>query len=217
MRPWRRRRVMPRRRLIPYRIRTHPVTRVLCVALVVLVAVSYGQRVVARAEGARHRWGDERTVVVATATIAIGQVITADDVRIDVWPAGVVPDGAATDVVGRTATAAIERGEAVVAARLAPHGLTGIAALVPPGSRAIAVPVGPKVVALQVGDRVDLIAGFDVGATEAGQAPTITVARGATVVAIDEDRVTVAVDEADVSRVAFAIITGTVVPALRSS
>src|SRR4051794_4942053 len=142
MRSFRRRRVMARRRVIPRRVRTHPLTRVGLVVVVVLVALSYGQRVVARAQDARHRWGDERTVVVATTRIAIGQLIGDGDVRQEVWPAGVVPDSAATgDVVGRTAVAAIEPGEAVVTARLAPDGLTGIAALVPPGSRAIAIPV----------------------------------------------------------------------------
>jgi hypothetical protein len=82
---------------------------------------------------------------------------------------------------------------------------------------AIAIPVGSAVVALQVGDRVDLIAGFDAASAEGGQSPALTVARDALVVDVDEERVTVAVREADAARVAFAVIAGTVVPALRST
>jgi Flp pilus assembly protein CpaB len=118
--------------------------------------------------------------------------------------------------VGRTAVATIEPGEALVSARLAPDGLRGVAALVPPEWRALAIPIGPTVVALSVGDHVDLIAGFDVGNVNAGQAPAFVVASDAIVVAVDEQRATVAVRERDAARVAFAIVAGTVVPALRS-
>jgi Flp pilus assembly protein CpaB len=72
-------------------------------------------------------------------------------------------------------------------------------------------------VALTVGDRVDLIAGFDAASASADQAPAFAVAENAIVVAVDEQRVTVAVREEDATRVAFAIVAGTVVPALRAT
>jgi hypothetical protein len=68
-----------------------------------------------------------------------------------------------------------------------------------------------------VGDRVDLIAGFDVASAGADRAPAFTVAENAIVVAVDDRRVTVAVRDVDATRVAFAIVAGTVVPALRAS
>jgi hypothetical protein len=73
------------------------------------------------------------------------------------------------------------------------------------------------VVELSVGDHVDLIAGFDVTAANADHAPAFVVATDAIVVAADEQRVTVAVRDRDAARVAFAIVAGTVVPALRST
>ena len=142
--------------------------------------------------------GQERTVVVARHRIAMGDVIEPDAITTQSWPAALVPVGAIErSPVGRTVVATIEPGEAVIAARLAPEGLSGVAALVPPGWRALAIPVGPAVVALAVGDRVDLIAGFDVATASADQAPAFTVAENAIVVAVDEQRVTVAVRERD--------------------
>jgi Flp pilus assembly protein CpaB len=119
--------------------------------------------------------------------------------------------------LGRTAVAAVEPDEAVVAARLGPDGATGIVALVPAGWRAVAVPVGPTTVPLRIGDHVDLIAGFDVGSATADSAPALTVAHDALVVAVDDQRVTVAVRSNDTERVAFAIVAATIVPALRAT
>jgi Flp pilus assembly protein CpaB len=165
---------------------------------------------------ARTRWGDTRTVFVARDHVDLGDVVNDDDVTVETWPVAVVPDGAVdASPAGRTAVAAIERGEAVVAARLAPDGLRGVAALVPDGWRAIAVPVGPAMVTLSVGDHVDLIAGFDASGSDGGGAPAFVIARDALVVAVDEEAVTVAVRDTDAARVAFAVVAGTVVPALR--
>ena len=212
-----RRRVIARRRLLPRRVRHHPLVRVAALIAVVGLAGSIIQRTAATAVDARRQWGQERTVIVARARIAMGDLIDADAVTTQSWPAALVPDGAISDTpVGRTAIATIEPGEAVIGARLAPDGLRGVAALVPPGWRALAIPVGPTVVTLSVGDHVDLIAGFDAASANAGQAPAFTVAEDAVVVGVDEQRITVAVDEDDATHVAFAIVAGTVVPALRT-
>jgi Flp pilus assembly protein CpaB len=213
-----RRRVIARRRLVPRRVRHHPIVRAAAVIALVLLAASIVQRTSATAVDARRRWGQERTVVVAHHRIAMGSVIEADAITTESWPTALVPDGAIEQApVGRTAVATIEPGEAVIAARLAPNGLRGFAALVPPGWRALAVPVGPAVVALAVGDHVDLIAGFDAAKGSADKAPAFTVAENAIVVAVDDQRVTVAVLRGDATRVAFAIVAGTVVPALRTT
>ena len=212
-----RRRVIVRRRLLPRRVRHHALVRAGAVIVLVLLAASVIQRTAASAMDARRRWGQEQTVVVARHRIAMGDVIEPDAITKESWPAALVPAGAIeTSPVGRTVVAAIEPGEAVLLARLAPEGLSGLAALVPSGWRALAVPVGPAVVALAVGDRVDLIAGFDAASASTDQAPAFTVAEDAIVVAVDDQRITVAVREDDAARVAFAIVAGTVIPALRS-
>jgi len=212
-----RRRVIVRRRLLPRRVRHHPLVRAGAVIVLVLLATSVIQRTAASAMDVRRRWGQEHTVFVARHRIAMGDVIEPDAITKESWPAALVPARAIeTSPVGRTVVAAIEPGEAVLLARLAPEGLSGLAALVPSGWRALAVPVGPAVVALAVGDRVDLIAGFDAASASTDQAPAFTVAEDAIVVAVDDQRITVAVREDDAARVAFAIVAGTVVPALRS-
>ena len=213
-----RRRVIVRRRLLPRRIRHHPLVRIGTAFVVALIAFSVLQHTAATAVDAQRRWGEQRTIAVARHRIVIGDVIDADAITTQSWPKGVIPAGAIDgSPVGRTVVAAIEPGEAVLAARLAPSGLSGVAALVPAGWRALAIPVGPAVVTLTVGDRVDLIAGFDVSKATADQAPAFTVAHDALVVAVDERRVTVAVRSADAEAVAFAIVAGTVVPALRAT
>jgi len=213
-----RRRVTVGHHPLVHRLRYRPVTRWFLTGLVVVVAATVVQRTSAGAADARHRWGDTRTVAVARHRIPIGAVIDGDAVTTQHWPVAVVPDGALADVPsGRTATAAIEAGEAVLAARVAPDGLRGAAALVPAGWRALAIPVAPTVIALAVGDHVDLVAGFDVAGATTDRSPSLTVARDALVVAVDEQRVTVAVRDDEAERVAFAIVAGTVVPALRSS
>lgn len=213
-----RRRVVVRRRLIPRRIRHHPLTRIATVTGIAAIGLLFARHTVDGTLDARRRWGEQRTVVVATQRIEIGDVVAEGTFSVESWPAGVIPSSA-LDVapVGRTALAAIEPGEAIVSTRVAPEGLRGVAALVPVGYRALAVPVGPSVIALRVGDRVDLIAGFDVASSSGGGAPALTVARDALVVAVDEDRVTVAVRESEASHLAFAIVAGTIVPALRST
>ena len=213
-----RRRVVVRRRVLTRRLRYHPATRWIVATVVVLAAVGVLQRARAIAADAEHRWGDTHVVVVARHDIAIGASIGDDAVELQSWPSGLVPSGAVDTLpVGRVAIAAIGRGEAIVAARLGPDGLRGLAALVPDGWRALAIPVAPSVITLSVGDHVDLIAGFDVGGTATARAPSLIVAHDAIVVAVDEQRVTVAVPSDDAERVALAIVAGTVVPALRTS
>ena len=172
----------------------------------------------------RQAWGDAVQVVVAARPLSAGDVVGPGDMTVQQWPAAMLPDGALAEVpAGRTVVAQIVAGEAVVADRVAPTGLRGVAALIPEGHRAIAVPsssggFGTDVPAFAVGDRVDVLATFDVidvDDLEASRSePTGIVARDALVVDVTETAVTVAVLEHDTTRVAFAVARGTVTLAL---
>ena len=99
---------------------------------------------------------------------------------------------------------------------MAPEGVQGAAALLPPGSRALAVPIGPGTPPLLVGDRVDLLSTHDpllFDPAAANAAGDIVVA-GALVIDVSEGAVTVAVDPDDAPAVAFAVAQGAVTLAL---
>jgi pilus assembly protein CpaB len=188
-----------------------------CAAVVALIAAAQVGRLDDEASARRQAWGAARVVVVARHDLAPGDVVGADDVVVVEWPTAVLPDGAVGEPpVGRTVTATILAGEAVVARRLAPDGLGGVAALVPEGMRAVAVPsaggLGVESPPLEVGDRVDVLATIDV--LDADVAPTGAVASDALVVAVGETAITVAVEAGDVEAVAYAVARGTVTLAL---
>src|SRR5689334_22529672 len=89
-----RRRVMVRRRLVPRRVRNHPVTRAAAVITALALMGAFGERVAADVADAQRRWGEQRSVVVARHRIEIGETVTEDDVASQTWPAGLVPEGA---------------------------------------------------------------------------------------------------------------------------
>ena len=168
---------------------------------------------VARAEEARRRWGDVVDVPVAATKLAPGDVVDEADVVVQRWPAALLPAGALADPpVGRVVVAPVLAGEPFVRGRLAPEGLSPIAALLPPGTLAVAVPA--PALALAVGDRVDVLATFDPSVTGDSE-PSFAVAEAAVVVAVGPDSVTVAVSEHEAPRVAFALAQGVVTLALR--
>jgi Flp pilus assembly protein CpaB len=102
-------------------------------------------------------------------------------------------------------------GEVVHGDRLAPAGLSAVAALVPAGTRGVAVPSSADTLRLEAGDVVDVLATVVAGTSDdpAG-APTVTVSAGAVVVAVDEGAVTVAVPVEETPQVAYAAVTGIV-------
>jgi Flp pilus assembly protein CpaB len=191
-------------------IRRHPYVHwaaVLALAATTALIVGSGQ---SRADAARHAWGSVRSVVVATHDLEAGAVLRADDVVTDDWPAGIAPrDALEVAPLGRTLVSTVGRGEAITRRRVAPDGVHGLAALVPPGWRAIAIAVPTATVALQRGDEVDLLA------TASDGSVTGTIAEAAIVLAADERAITVALPKDVVARVAGALVTGAVVPALR--
>lgn len=163
-------------------------------------------RLAGDAAAERERWGDTVAVAVATADVAAGEPVIAEQRHL---PRSLVPDGAATSAGGAVATVAIHTGEIVLESRLAPAGTSPVAALVPPGHRAVAVPAADGL-PLAVGDVVDVLATLD---PESAQ-PTFAVARDAAVVHVGESAVTVAVPLDDAPRVAFALAVGAVTLAL---
>jgi Flp pilus assembly protein CpaB len=176
-----------------------------------------------RADAASDRWGASRTVLVATGPLEIGRELETGDVRTAEWPAALVPPDAVTgESVGRVAVAAIGAGEVLVERRLAPDALRGAAALLPPGTRALAVPDIAGGLALRPGDLVDVLAVVDPFelAVESGppdEEPAAgIVAERATVVAVAEDTTTVAVPVDRVGVVAAALGRGIVTLALAS-
>jgi Flp pilus assembly protein CpaB len=190
------------------RARRHPAVFWTATALLALLTASS----MSHALAAGRRFGPLRTAMVVRRPVPTGAVVSAADVRAARVPSRFVPDDAATDVVGRTAVAALLPGEVVQAGRLAPEGLHGVAALVPDGLRAVSVPTGDASAPVLVGDRVDVLATFDV-ADDAGD-PVVPVARAALVVDVREGAVTVAVMPSEAPRVAFAVARGTVTVAL---
>lgn len=135
-------------------------------------------------------------VAVMARPVRAGLTLGSGDVRTTRLPADAVPDADLDESpVGRTARVDLVPGEVVLAARLGPRGL---AALLPPGARALAVPRAAGTPPLEPGQRVDLLAGGGV------------VVAGAAVLAVDDSGTTVAVPEVAAPAVAEAIAAGAV-------
>ena len=200
--------------------------------IVVVLATLTGSvvaRLTGRARAEAARYGSLRPVVVARGSIDAGAVIERDDVEVRSVPSAFVPPGAldsAGAAVGRTVVVPVFGGEEVLDAHLAPAGLRGLAALLPPGTRAVAVPTGAATPPLRRGDTVDVLATFEPsgsgpgrvggGGAGPGREPTVLVAADALVVDVGSDSATVAVDPDQAARVAFAVahagVTVTVTP-----
>ena len=164
------------------------------VALTALT-VSTVARVTGAAAAERDRWGERIDVLVASSDLEPGDELRGELRSV---PAALVPAGArTTGAEGETVAAWIGAGEIVLESRLAPAGLSAVAALLPPGTRGVAVPLGLAPLPVEVGDRVDVH-----GATR--------LATDAVVVAVTEEAITVAVDAADAARVAYEAASGTV-------
>lgn len=195
------------------RLRRHPFALwALAVALAAATALTV-HRLVGQAAERAAALGGMRTVPVAARAVERGAALAGADVALRPLPAALLPSGPlARSPVGRVALVPLAAGEVLLAAKLAPEGLRGVAALVPPGLRALAVPVEPGGLRLRLGDRVDVLATFDT--IEAGSEPTFPVVRAAVVVDVAEEAVTVAVTADEAPRVAFAVARGTVTLAL---
>ena len=182
------------------------------VAVLALLTASVVGRLVGRAQAEAARYGSLRTAAVATRAVEVGAVLDAGDVALRRVPAAFLPEGwvgSPEEVLGRTVVAAVFPGQALVRAQLAPEGMRGIGAALPPGGRAVGVPTGPAGPPLEKGDVVDVLATFDPEAAGGGD-PTFPVASAALVVDVGEESATVAVTAEEANRVAFAVAHGMV-------
>jgi pilus assembly protein CpaB len=193
-----------------------PVVRRAAVAVLAIATALTVLAVVNAAGAARDRWGQSRPVVVATRDLAPGEVVDPSAVETRDLPEGVLTDGAlAATPEGAVVRQPILAGEPVAERRLAPNGLTGAAALVPPGERAVAVPLGPAgAPPVVVGDLVDVVAVLPAGLDAGTEPPAFPLVERAAVVDVTDQAVSVAVPEADAPRVAWALSNGSVVLAL---
>jgi len=107
-------------------------------------------------------------VVVAAVPVVRGTALALSDVEVLPVPASLAPPGAVADpgsVVNRIVLTDLAPSEAVTQTRLAPEGAGPLAALVPPGLRAVALAVPVLPPGLVAGDRVDVLATYGEGRT----------------------------------------------------
>ncbi len=186
------------------------------VALLALLTATVVGGLVGEARAEAARFGSLRAVIVATDPVASGEVVGDGDIQVRSVPAAFLPEGwmgSPDEVVGRTALMPLFRGQAVLRGNLAPWGLKGLAALLPPGTRAVSVPTGSASPPLQRGDLVDVLASFDPQAAGTGE-PTFAVALAASVVDVGEESATVAVTPAEAAKVVYAVSHGAVALAI---
>jgi Flp pilus assembly protein CpaB len=164
----------------------------------------------AEAETLRAATGPLRPMVVAARFVERGAVLVEDDLRIAEVPSAFAPPGALADPAeadGRVVLTDLVAGEPLTRSRLA-HGRGPLAALVPPGLRAIAVPVLLVPEGLAPGDRVDLLAAPTDGRpyaetlAEAAEVLRVPPPRGGTLSGETEDTLVVLVDPAAALRLA---------------
>lgn len=129
--------------------------------------------------------GPAISVVVAAEDLARGTTIGEGMVRLESVPADLAPPAALTDAVdatGRVLQAAIAAGEVLTRTRLADRGVGPVAALVPPGLRAVVVSTAVPTGVVRAGDLVDVLATYG-----GGRPYSETVASGLEVLRVLDD------------------------------
>jgi Flp pilus assembly protein CpaB len=164
-----------------------------------------------QADQARQAWGRSTVVLVATADLAAGDRLDHGNTRRADRPAPLVPaDALAALPADRRLASPVLEGEVVRAARLAPAGLSSLAARLPEGTRAMAVPVTPgSAPPLAVGDHVDLVVALAPEAAGSGP-PGFVLAADVAVVDLRDAAVTLAVPRDVAPRLAVAFGQGAV-------
>src|SRR5256885_2187411 len=119
------------------RLRRRPLPYWFLAGVVALATAALVARLVGDAAAERARWGTLRPAVVLRHRIAAGDPIPADDARVRMLPAGVLPHDVLRRLPG-SAVAAVELGggELLVERRLLGHGPSAVAARLPRGTRA---------------------------------------------------------------------------------
>lgn len=174
--------------------------RWLLVAAAAIVAAALTGSVLSSAEAERRRWGDTTTVLVATRSVAVGEVL-AGATRADSWPSALVPEGARVTIeAGAVAARPIERGLPITAEVIGgPED----------DRRHVALPVGPAPIPVEPGARVEVWATTDPSLSGSSLA-TRRIASEARVVAAGDRAVVVSVPSDDVADVAEAAALATV-------
>jgi Flp pilus assembly protein CpaB len=171
--------------------------------------------VLSTAEATRRAWGSTEPVLVVRHDLAAGGTVSALDVELVDYPAGLAPADALDELPdGAVTRVDLSAGEPLLPRRLAGHDLSPVAAVLPSGTRAVAIPTEPGTAPpLAAGDRVDVL--VVVAAEVAGDGPPgFAIATDALVVSVDDDAVTVAVERDEAPRVAAALGLGAVTLAL---
>lgn len=196
-------------RLAPRLART-PFTFWLAVAGLALVTAIVVGGALNRVSALAARYGPLRPVVVAARPVERGMALAAADLEVRSLPSAFLPPdavGSAEDLWGRAPAVPLVPGQPVLRGHLAPEGLRGAAALLPPGARAVAVPADGVAPTLRVGDLVDVLVTL-------GDEPTLAVAVDALVVEAGEGFASVAVSPEISRAVAYAVANGSVTLAL---
>jgi Flp pilus assembly protein CpaB len=204
------------------RAAARPLVRRVAIGLLAVATGLVVTSLVASAEAARDRWGRTRPVVVATRDLSPGDTIKVSDVEVRTLPEAAAGSTALREApTGAVVSQPVVAGEALVGQRLAPDGLSGVAALVPAGQRAVAVALGPMgAPPLSIGDLVDVLAVVPVAADGLADAgadtgePAFPLVEEARVVDVGEQSVSVAVPDVDAPRLAWTLTNGSVVLAL---
>lgn len=147
--------VMAQLRRVLYR----PAVRRTTVAIIVVATVATVAGILRATDAARARWGDTRQVAVAERSLVPGDDIDRSSVAVRELPTALLPDDALEEEpVGSVVRYPIAAGEPLVPGRLAPMGVSGAAALVPDGQRAVGLPTSQLgLPPVSPGDLVDIL------------------------------------------------------------
>lgn len=181
--------------------------RLACSILVVIVTMAVMWSLLTRAEQGARRYGDVRSVVVATRDLDAGETIDDDSAELRELPADARPARAVTSLDGQRLVDPVHRGQVIVGGDVTVH-RSQLAAALGPGRRAIGLAVDRIGLELHRGDIVD------VWTADAAGAMTM-VAAAAEVVGIGARVVTVAVGSSEVGDVAGAVAADIAVVTLR--
>lgn len=152
-------------------------------------------------------WGELAESAVAVGPMVPGDVVQIEDVEFRSVPVALLPDSPLVhDPVGLVVVTPLVAGDIFVEARLGPTGITGPAALLASGERAVTLPRDAGTPPVRVGDRVDLVATAPTGASPFGG--TEVLASGALVIDESEESVTVALPASRAPTVASASVQG---------
>jgi Flp pilus assembly protein CpaB len=182
------------------------------VCVLALLTASVVAGALGRARSLSDQYGPLRPMVVAARAVERGAILEADDLAVRLVPTSMLVSGAASSVDGvrgRAVVVPLVEGEPLLAGHLAPDGLSGVAAQLAPGARAVSVPAGSSSPALRRGDVVDVLATLEGASTLAIAADAVVVDVGAT-----DETVTVAVSQEEARAVAYAVAHGAVTVAL---